>query len=564
MAIAVNWATKVIYVPKVDTVLIQASPIEIRELDLNTFRLALKNLEDDEEGMPFLDTHQHAAPVTVGGVELARVVEIINGYTITFEDGQYAVNLIGANSNVGDNVNVNQVSIRSGNSAGLVTSAAIEFGEYGGVVTIDVVNGESGSIYPIGTYRRPSNNIPDSRIIAEARGFDEFYVVGNITISTGDLLDGYTLTGQNPDKTLMSLEDPAYITNCEFREATITGTLDGQCLISNCIIYNLKYVEGLILNCMLENESSIELAGTTDSHFLDCKSGVVGVSTPTIDMGGSGRGLGMRGYSGGIKLINKTGSESVSVDLIAGQVQLDDTVTSGTIVVRGVGHITNDSTATVDVSALISQDLISQAVWDANKNLHTTVDTFGLYLDAKVSEAGGGSLTASGIADSVWSELQANHVDVGSFGYYLDAKVSEAGGGSLTVSGISDAVWDEQTVGHGGVGTFGKLIYDMDVSIDAITIKLPSGSLAEAGEYTTTLSNIEIYILRALGLMQEDYYLDQITYTNYQGIKLLTSGRIRTYSVAGSVGTTNDVIATYQITAAWSSDELTSYKVVKI
>jgi hypothetical protein len=69
--------------------------------------------------MAYPDTHRHVAPVSLGGVTLARIIEIINGYTVTFEDGQYAVNLVGANSNVGDVVNVNQVSVRSANSVGL-------------------------------------------------------------------------------------------------------------------------------------------------------------------------------------------------------------------------------------------------------------------------------------------------------------------------------------------------------------------------------------------------------------------------------------------------------------
>jgi hypothetical protein len=100
--------------------LIDAGPPEIYELDINAFRLMLKSLEDDPEGMPFLKTHVHYPPVNVGGVTLSRVIEILDPYTVTFEDGQYAVNLVGANSNVGDRVNVNQVSIRSANSAGLV------------------------------------------------------------------------------------------------------------------------------------------------------------------------------------------------------------------------------------------------------------------------------------------------------------------------------------------------------------------------------------------------------------------------------------------------------------
>ena len=120
MAISINWPTGVISVPKADMTLVQSTPIEIRELNINTFRLRLKDLEDDAEGQVWATTHNHNTTVSVGGVTLARVVEIINGYTVTFENGSYAVNLVGANSNIGDVVNLNTVSIRAANSAGLI------------------------------------------------------------------------------------------------------------------------------------------------------------------------------------------------------------------------------------------------------------------------------------------------------------------------------------------------------------------------------------------------------------------------------------------------------------
>jgi hypothetical protein len=119
MAVTIDWPTKIISVPKVDMTLVSSNPFEIFELNIDTFRLRLKDLEDGVEGIPYPTTHNHNTAVTVGGVTLARVVEIINGYTITFEDGSYAVNLVGANSNVGDVVNLNSVSVRAANSAGL-------------------------------------------------------------------------------------------------------------------------------------------------------------------------------------------------------------------------------------------------------------------------------------------------------------------------------------------------------------------------------------------------------------------------------------------------------------
>lgn len=126
MAITVNWPTKIINVPKEDMTLIQETPVEIRELNLNTFRLTLKSLEDDEQGITYVKTHNHVAPIDVGGLTLARVIELVNSYTVTFEDDQYAVNLVGGNSNIGDRVNVNQVSVRSFNTAGLIISAEQE------------------------------------------------------------------------------------------------------------------------------------------------------------------------------------------------------------------------------------------------------------------------------------------------------------------------------------------------------------------------------------------------------------------------------------------------------
>ena len=117
MALTITWGTKVINVLQAD---LNSLGGGVYELDLNQFRKDLNDLQDDEEGMPFETTHNHTPPVGIGGITLARVVEIINGYTVTFENLQYAVNLIGANTNLQDVANVNQVSIRPSNTAGLV------------------------------------------------------------------------------------------------------------------------------------------------------------------------------------------------------------------------------------------------------------------------------------------------------------------------------------------------------------------------------------------------------------------------------------------------------------
>lgn len=171
-------------------------------------------------------------------------------------------------------------------------------------------------------------------------------------------------------------------------------------------------------------------------------------------------------------------------------------------------------------------------------------------------------ITASDVADAVWDELLSQHQINGSAGHGL-ATASGIQQVDIDEASIADAVWNESVSEHTISGSFGKLMSDIDISVDAITLKLPARDIAESGEYDTILNNIESYVLRGLGLSQENYYLDNTYYTTYSGIKLLTSGRLRTYSNSGSVGTSSNVLATYQITSTWTADALSTYKVVR-
>ncbi|HEY9703305.1 MAG TPA: hypothetical protein V6C58_12705, partial [Allocoleopsis sp.] len=261
MAITINWATKVINVPRNDLTLIQSTPTEVRELNLNTFRLILKDLEDSEQGMIFPITHNHNTSVLLGGIEYARIIEIINDYTITFEDGQYAVNLVGANSNVADRVNVNQVSVRSANSAGLIQTREIEQASFNNRVTIDTVNGVAGTTYPIGTLLKPVNNLADAKFIAALRGFDSFYLKSNLTLGATDNVtalrfygDGATL---NVVRTTVTLTQGCVTTNSQWYNCKITGYQGGESLYHDCIIDGLDNAHCIYERCGMMDGTSL-------------------------------------------------------------------------------------------------------------------------------------------------------------------------------------------------------------------------------------------------------------------------------------------------------------------
>jgi len=183
MTVTINWETKVISVEKVDLDELQLIPTEIRELDLNLFHLTLRDLESSAEGIPYIPTHIHNTEVLLGGVTYARIIEIINDYTVTFEDGQYAVELTGANSNVADRVNVNQVSVRSHNAAGLITVDTGGTAPSVGEIRDGVWNADMGNY-----------NIADSfgmgiRIIL-GLGHSNFKLVGHTWDANGNILTG--------------------------------------------------------------------------------------------------------------------------------------------------------------------------------------------------------------------------------------------------------------------------------------------------------------------------------------------------------------------------------------
>lgn len=117
MAITIDWGTKVINIPQADLVSLGG---DLYELNTETkLRADVNALAAGEEGMAFETPINHNTEVTIAGVTYARTIEFINGYTITFEDLQYRVNLLGSNNNVTDVLNLNQVSVIPSNSAGL-------------------------------------------------------------------------------------------------------------------------------------------------------------------------------------------------------------------------------------------------------------------------------------------------------------------------------------------------------------------------------------------------------------------------------------------------------------
>lgn len=185
--ISIAWATGVITVPQSFLTHLGGTTYE---LDLDTFRLALKDLEDDEAGMPWPKTHNHNTEVTLAGITFARSIEIIPPYTVEFEDGVYGVNLVGANSNIPDVLVRNSVSVNTQNSAGLIVTTV------GGVDQATVQAALTAQGYT--TTRAPKIDQLDAAVSTRAVAGD-----GLTGTQATMLLEMYRLLGLDPTRPLV-------------------------------------------------------------------------------------------------------------------------------------------------------------------------------------------------------------------------------------------------------------------------------------------------------------------------------------------------------------------------
>lgn len=372
MPLTVDFANKIIYPDRAEMVQIQSSPIAIYQLDVNALHLDLRDLEDDEEGIWADVTHTYKAPTTLSGVTYARLMEIINDYTITFlPDNAWVCQVVGGNSNVGDRVNPNNVSVQVANSAGLQDAESLQAASFQGAVSIDITSSFSGTVFPVGTRETPVNNVTDAIAIAESRGIRTINILSNMTIGAGDFSDGYDFVGESPIITSVTIDAATDITNCRFRNMFIQGTLDNNNEFRESVVGDVTMFNGGIFQSALTG--TITLGGGAQAQIYESWSGLSDhseVNYAEINLGGTGQDLVMRNYTGAIRLSNSTGPANVSLDVTSGRVLLDSSITDGDIEIRGGARVANNTTGTT----IVRDETTLKNIEASAYNGHVTVD----------------------------------------------------------------------------------------------------------------------------------------------------------------------------------------------
>ena len=235
----------------------------------------------------------------------------------------------------------------------------IEYASFGGGVTIDVINGSTGTSYPTGTHQQSSNNFTDAKIIADERGFDVFYVIGDFSPNMTDDINEYTFIGQAPTKSIITIVSGTSTNKTEFYDCHLTGTVDGSIHVENCHIANLYGVGGTtdhtdIIDSVFSGSIVLKNTSTTMIHIIGCLSGTSGPPIPILDINDSISEVVFRSFSGGIRLKNVSQGQDMSFDFVSGQIIFDTTVSNIEAVVRGNVKITDNSTGGhIDITSVL-------------------------------------------------------------------------------------------------------------------------------------------------------------------------------------------------------------------
>ena len=165
-----------------------------------------------------------------------------------------------------------------------LNSEAIVFSSFQGAVWIDVTSpySDKGSAtLPNGNTERPVNSIQLATQVATERGFNDIQVVGDCTLGLGDDVRNMHIMGTSHINSALVVGADALCLNTRFSRFDLTGTLDGNSEITDCIVRDLEYFNGHVHDSYLAGV--IKLKGDYQANISNCK--VLDVlDPPTIDL----------------------------------------------------------------------------------------------------------------------------------------------------------------------------------------------------------------------------------------------------------------------------------------
>lgn len=261
-----------------------------------------------------------------------------------------------------------------------------------------------------GYQQSPYNNITDAIDDAEANGIRSLVFLDDVTLDRQ--LKNFTIRGIgeptiNPNNQILT---GCKIDDCQF-SGTFNSTLDSN-HFNHCYFLNgTTGLQGDMHGCGFSG--TVALAAGASASIIDGYSLIPGLGRPTIDVGGSGCSVSIRGWKGGLIIAGAdNAADEVTVSLAMGRLQLASSNTNGTISVRGTCDF-DDQTAgsTVETSGLVDE-IIKNSVIEATFTLQDVMQLLGAIAAGDIIQQTDGSYVIKGLDDStnrILGELATNN-----------------------------------------------------------------------------------------------------------------------------------------------------------
>lgn len=264
----------------------------------------------------------------------------------------------------------------------LLSSVNSKLGFIDSVVFVNTELLENGD----GSQATPFNSFDDAKNYAENNNILTIKVIGDIVATSS--LKNFTIEAISSRSTIdLNNQD---VDGSKFKNITITGiaseVINPKGFRSeNCRLIDVSGLNGVFLNSLIEG--TLSPADEAKINLDGCYSGVAGLGRPTINLASKTNvKLSVRKYSGGLTLLGSTDSDNeVTISSTEMKLTLDATNTLGTVSIRGVAQLTNNSAGTiVDTTGLLETVYVNDNLANSydDTTLISKVDVIDSNVDA--------------------------------------------------------------------------------------------------------------------------------------------------------------------------------------
>jgi len=229
---------------------------------------------------------------------------------------------------------------------------------YNGAVFIDTIDGTPGAAYPCGLLSEPTSTLADGLTIANNLGLKKLLVRGTIVLTQD--MSGFLFEGRGTPAVIIL--NGQTIAGCTFADVMITGDANSSTgvLVDRCLVSSVTNIGAGITESSLLGTNTLVVGTANDGFISNSGAHKTAGMAPIIDLQGAHQSVDIRAYVGALEIAGVSHvSATVEADIDVGVVTLAASDTAGTITIRGIGTLTDNSAgSTVNSDLLINNESI--------------------------------------------------------------------------------------------------------------------------------------------------------------------------------------------------------------